>query len=556
MAEPLRVLFVEDSADDAELETLQLRRAGFDVTYSRVCSAGDLEAAVDGPWQVIIADYNMPNFTGLDALTICHQRRPELPFILVSGTLGEDRAVEALKSGAQDYLIKDNLRRLGPAVVRALREAAAQRARDRANRAESFLARASAVLGESLDYRDTLKRVAQLVVPEVAEWCLVDIAGDTGKLEPVAVVNLDPEKVQGLRRLRERRPLPADARFGPGYVVRTAESQLVAQISPELVADFARDPEERAFLQSLEPRSYLAVPLKARGAVLGTLTLVSSRPGREYDDIDRAFAEELARRAAFAVDNARLYSRTQEAVRLRDDFLSVASHELRTPLTTLQLQLQSLLSAVTKGKPTIVDPRDESKLDRAVRSTERLSDLVDTLVDVSRLASGNLPMSPVTVDLGLVTRKVVARHGEESRRVESPLRIFENGELVTDGVNPDRAILGHWDRERVEQMLGNLLSNALKYGAGKPIDVELTSDDSWAEITVRDRGMGIEATDLERIFGRFERAVSVRNYGGLGLGLYMTREIAARHGGTIRATSKPGEGAAFTIRLPLRPPAA
>src|SRR5688572_26304396 len=207
MGDPLRVLFVEDSADDADLETLQLRRAGFDVTASRVCSAEDLEGIIDGPWQVIIADYNMPTFTGLDALAICRRRRPDLPFILVSGTLGEDRAVDALKSGAQDYLIKDNLRRLGPAVVRALREAAAQRDRDRATRNAHFLVQASAVLGESLDYRDTLKRVAELAVPEVADWCLVDITDDAGKLQPVALINLDLEKVQAVRLLRERLPL-------------------------------------------------------------------------------------------------------------------------------------------------------------------------------------------------------------------------------------------------------------------------------------------------------------------------------------------------------------
>src|SRR3954469_7872072 len=188
MAEALRVLFVEDSSDDAELEMLQLRRAGFDVTSSRVCSGPDLEAMIDGPWQVIIADYNMPNFTGLDALAIWRRRRPEIPFILVSGTLGEDRAVDALKAGAADYLIKDNLRRLGPAVVRALRETAAQRARERENRSAHFLAQASALLGESLDYQATLERVAQLVVPELADWCAVDIVEAGGKLESVALV--------------------------------------------------------------------------------------------------------------------------------------------------------------------------------------------------------------------------------------------------------------------------------------------------------------------------------------------------------------------------------
>jgi signal transduction histidine kinase/FixJ family two-component response regulator len=531
MAEALRVLFVEDSSDDAELEALQLRRAGFDLTASRVWSAADLEAAIDGPWQLIIADYNMPGFSGLDALAIWRRRRPEIPFILVSGKLGEDRAVDALKAGAADYLIKDNLRGLGPAVVRALREAAARRAHERDDRAARFLARASALLGESLDYQATLQRVAHLVVPDLADWCVVDVVDGAGQLQPVAVAH------------RDGVPPPArlDDRFGPEHVVQTGEALLVGTVDGSTVPDG----ERRAFLECLGARSYLSVPVGARGAVLGALSLVSSRPERVYDATDQAFAEELARRIGFAVDNAKLYGRTQEAVTLRDDFLSVASHELRTPLTTLQLQLQSLLAAVTGGKSSVVQPRDESKLRRAVRSTERLSDLVDTLVDVSRIASGNLPLSRVRVDLGMAVRKVVERYGEESRRVESPL------------VMVDRAaapIVGHWDRERVEQMIGNLLSNALKYGNGKPIDVELSSHEGWAEITVRDRGMGISPADLERIFGRFERAVSVRNYGGLGLGLYMTRQIAQSHGGSIGATSTPGEGAAFTIRLPMGQP--
>jgi signal transduction histidine kinase len=532
MAEALRVLFVEDSSDDAELETLQLRRAGFEVTASRVCSAADLEAAIDGPWQVIIADYNMPNFTGLDALAIWRQRRPQIPFILVSGTLGEDRAVDALKAGAADYLIKDNLRRLAPAVVRALREAEAERDRERGNRAARFLAQASALLGESLDQRASLKQVAHLVVPELADWCAIDLADDAGKLQPAALV----------RRDGDPRPLhlAADARFGPAQVARTGEPRLVGAVDERSVPRA----EERLFFERLGAYSYLSVPLRARSAVLGALTLASCRPERGYDSTDLAFAEELARRIGFALDNARLYGRAQDAVRLRDDFLSVASHELRTPLTTLQLQLQSLLAAVTSGKPTVVNPRDESKLKRAVRSTERLSDLVDTLVDVSRIASGNLPLSRVRVDLGAAARKVVERYAEESRRLESPLLLRE----------ADQPIVGHWDRERVEQMIANLLSNALKYGGGKPIDIELSSREGWAEVTVRDRGMGIAPADLERIFGRYERAVSVRNYGGLGLGLYMTREIAQSHGGAIQATSTLNEGAAFTIRLPLGQP--
>jgi signal transduction histidine kinase len=537
MAEALRVLFVEDSSDDAELETIQLRKAGFDVTASRVWSAADLHAAIDGPWQVIIADYNMPDFTGLDALAIWRERRPDIPFILVSGTLGEERAVGALQAGAHDYLMKDNLRRLGPAVVRALRETEVQRQRERAARAESFLARASAVLGEGLNHEAAAKGVAELAVPEIADGCVVDILDPSGALQPVALVYADPARAHVAQQLRRRYPPAPEG---------SEEAQLIRQINDETLAAMAGDADQLALLRQLELVSSLAVPVRARGAVLGLLTLVSCRPQLRYDEIDRAFAEELARRLGFAVDNARLYSRTQEAVRLREDFLAVASHELRTPLTTLQLQLQSLLAAVAQGKPTIVHPRDEAKLERAVRSTEKLSDLVDTLVDVSRIASGHLPLSRVSVDLNATTRKVVERFAEESQRVSSPV-------MIHDGA----PITGHWDRERVEQMLGNLLSNALKYGAGQPIDIDLLAHEGWAEITVRDRGMGIAPADLERIFGRFERAVSVRNYGGLGLGLYLTREIAQSHGGSIHAESAPGQGSAFTIRLPhSRAPAA
>lgn len=253
-------------------------------------------------------------------------------------------------------------------------------------------------------------------------------------------------------------------------------------------------------------------------------------------------AEELARRSALAVDNAHLFARTQEAVRLRDDFLSIASHELRTPLTTLLLQLQSLLVSLARRTSETLEPvRDGAKLERAVRSTERLTALVNTLVDVSRIASGQLDLAPETMDLGRLARQVVDRHQEEAGRAGCVLRL-----------RADDAVIGRWDRCRMDQALTNLLSNAFKYGPGKPVDVEVTTQGPWAELVVRDHGIGINAADLARIFGRFERAVSVRHFGGFGLGLYITRHIAEAHGGAIEAESTPGTGAAFTVRLPRR----
>jgi signal transduction histidine kinase/FixJ family two-component response regulator len=542
MGEPLRVLFVEDSADDAELEARQLRAAGFDVSYERVASAEGLRAALHRPLELIIADYSMPGFTGIDALAIWREQRPEIPFLLVSGTVGEDRAVTALKAGAHDYLLKDNLGRLGPAVVRVLRESAAARERERGARSEAFLARASAVLAESLDYATTLKRVAALAVPEVADWCLVDVVDDRGILRPVALAHSEPEKESAAESLRRHYPSDPDAPRGPARVAQTGEPQLVADITDEQLVSWARDPAHLDLLRSLAPHSYVCVPLRARGATFGTLTLVSSRSGRRYDALDLSFAVELGHRAAVAVDNARLYARAQEAVALRDDFLSVAAHELRTPLTTLQLQLQSLVAAVGKRETATADARDLVKLKRAARSTERLTGLVDTLVDVSRIASGHLVLNRQRLDLDPLVREVADRNREEARNAGCELVV----ETVSDAFT--------WcDRERIDQALGNLLSNAIKYGVGRPIEVRLTVNHAHVQLSVRDQGMGIAAVDIERIFGRFERAVSVRHYGGLGLGLYVTREIVLAHQGSIEAHSEPGAGATFTIRLPLEP---
>jgi signal transduction histidine kinase len=502
VADPLRVLFVEDSGDDAELEALQLRSAGFDVTYERVDTPEAMREALGRPWEVIIADYSMPAFSGLEALKVWRSLRPEIPFILVSGTLGEDRAVGALKEGAHDYLIKDNLRRLGPAVVRALAEAAARRQRAHAETLERFLAQASAVLGESLDYAQTLQRVAALAVPEVADYCAFEVED---------VVTSEPAPRRTLASAGDE---PADGDGAP----------------------------------AAGPAAVIELPLDAHGAVLGKVRLAATRAGRRFVPADQAMAEELARRVALAVDNAHLYVRAQEAVRLRDDFLSVASHELRTPLTTLLLQLQSLELALDRrgGVEAALDaPRDRDKIERAVRSTERLTTLVNGLVDVSRIASGQLDLAPEVVDLGRLARQVLDRHQPEAERASCELRL-----------RADDTVIGRWDRGRLDQALTNLLSNALKYGPGKPVDVTVSTRDSHAELTVRDHGMGIAPHDLERIFGRYERAVSVRHYGGFGLGLYITRHIAEAHGGAVVAESTPGAGAAFTVRLPLQGAAA
>ena len=227
----------------------------------------------------------------------------------------------------------------------------------------------------------------------------------------------------------------------------------------------------------------------------------------------------------------------EEAVRLRDEFLSIAAHELRTPLSAVQLQLQSLLEW-----PEGLTPRIRTKVERACRSGERLVRLVDALLDVSRISSGNFTLNPTPFDLNDAVREVVERLREHALRAGSEVTIRSDGPLE-----------GAWDRLRIEQVVTNLLGNALKYAAGSPVELVLQGNEREAMLTVSDAGPGIPESEWQRIFERFERATPMRHFGGLGLGLYVARQIVEAHGGSIRPVHLRPEGAHFLIQLPRSP---
>ncbi len=234
-------------------------------------------------------------------------------------------------------------------------------------------------------------------------------------------------------------------------------------------------------------------------------------------------------------DLKRALDLAEKAVHVRDEFLSVASHELRTPLTTLQLRLAGLKADLTAG---IIDPRVERKLDSALRQGSRLVGLVDGLLDVSRITSGVITLQREQFDLVEAVRELVEQFGEAAAAAGVMLSVHATGPVI-----------GIWDRLRIQQIVQNLVSNAIKYAPHEPVEITVEARDGIATITVHDHGIGIMPADLERIFAPFERAVSARNYGGLGLGLYIARENAAVHGGSIRTV--PGEGATFVVELPM-----
>ena len=287
--------------------------------------------------------------------------------------------------------------------------------------------------------------------------------------------------------------------------------------------------------------SSLRLPLSCHGRVLGAVVFTSS-PSRHPGETELALAREVARRMAMAVENARLYEEANEAIQLRDRFLSIASHELRTPLTALRLQAQSLLRAAHQARP--LGPGEVSSKARVIsRQVERLGHLVDELLDISRIREGYLSFQLERVDLADVVRDVVTRFHEDLSRSGSM--------LVLAGV--DAPAVGQWNRLRLEQVVINLLTNAIKYGKGRPIRVEMHSDADTVWLTVSDEGIGIAPRDQERIFGRFERAVSDQHYGGFGLGLWIVRESVQRLGGSISVRSTLGAGSVFMVELPRHP---
>ena len=228
-------------------------------------------------------------------------------------------------------------------------------------------------------------------------------------------------------------------------------------------------------------------------------------------------------------------AQAEEAIRLRDDFLAVASHELKTPLTSLQLQIDTLSAGDER-----LGPKSKLRIERATRSVKRLVALVEALLDVSRISTGQLRLSFERIDLGQLAGEVVERLGYAAESAEAKVSL-----RVQPGV------VGSWDRLRIDQVLSNLLTNAFKYAAGTEVRVDVRAAGDRAVVVVADRGPGVSEEAKQRVFERFERATSKRHYGGLGLGLYVAREIVEQHGGQIAVDDNPGGGARFTVTLPL-----
>ncbi|MFL5347759.1 MAG: ATP-binding protein [Hyalangium sp.] len=414
--------------------------------------------------------------------------------------------------------------------------------RRRAEEALRFLSDASRELAEVRAEPDAiLAGVAHLAASSVATWCLVDVLEENGTFRRVAAAHREPE-LEPMLREAPRYPATTEEGSGLFQALARGESRLYPDFLPEHREQMTRTPEQRALLERLGACSVMIIPMRSRGQAMGLFTFASCDAGRRYGPEDLEMVEELARRVVAAVDNARLYHEAEEAVHLRDEFLGIASHELKTPLTPLRLKLQALqrqASDALIGGAALSPEKVSDSLDVALRQVRKLTDLVDNLLDVSRISAGRLRLELEEVDLSSVAAELLSRFAPSAEKLGCALEL-----------HAPEPVFGRWDRLRVEQLVTNLLSNALKYGAGRPVVVRVEEDGERARLTVEDQGIGIAEEDLGRIFERFERAVSDRHYGGLGLGLYITRQIVEAFGGTVRVTSQPGHGSTFTLELP------
>ncbi|HEY1334745.1 MAG TPA: PAS domain-containing sensor histidine kinase, partial [Myxococcaceae bacterium] len=398
-----------------------------------------------------------------------------------------------------------------------------------------FLAEASDALIASLDYEETLRKLSALAVPRLADWCGIEMLQGEETSQQLAVAHVDPSKVSSAWALRERFPLDWSQRFGLPEVLRTGRPELYQEIPEELLARSARSDEHLAIIRALGLRSAIIAPLISRGRILGAITLVHAESGRRYDATDLTLVEDLAARAALAVENARLYREARDAVRKRDDFLSVASHELKTPLTSLKLTISALEREASRaGAPETFGAR----LDRIRTQSTRLVTLVDQLLDVSRMSAGRLVLDLEALDLGELAADVVQRFADEAARVGSTLTLSAPAPV------PVRA-----DRQRLDQVLTNLVSNALKYGEGSPVEVQVDCN-AGPTVRVRDGGPGVPPEEQDRIFERFERGQQAETQSGMGLGLWIVREIVLAHQGRVWVECPPGGGAAFGVSLP------
>jgi signal transduction histidine kinase len=430
---------------------------------------------------------------------------------------------------------------------------------------QTYLAQAGFALSQSLDEEAILRTLTELAVPTVADWCSVYLLEEDengnykDELKLVGVSHSDPAKLETAIKFRTRYPLRLSEPGSVPQVIDTGQT-LMVNITPAMIEAGAQDNEQLAMLRTLNLTSTMIVPLVARGRSLGVIVYAVARPGHYYNADDKMIGEELARRAAISVENAKSYKAAQQALvaqqeldKQRDRFISIASHELRTPLTSIRGFAQIIRNRLIKRLQVESNPdfeRDLRSVNNIEHQVNRMNELIGEMLDLSRIQSGSLILN-FSDNLNLL--ELIKRVAEQ-QQASTPNHKLQ---ILADVSVENLVWQGQWDERRIEQVVGNLINNAIKYspaGTTVEIGVKYKPEESAFLVWVRDEGHGINPEDLENIFQRYYRAQleEGRRVDGLGLGLFISQQIIERHGGRIWAESEPGKGSTFYFSLPLQ----
>jgi PAS domain S-box-containing protein len=512
MKKELNVLIVEDSDDDAQLMKHEIERGGYDVITERVDRKADMQAALARrPWDIILSDYSMPQFSAMEALATLKATGLDIPFIVISGTIGEETAVAALKAGAHDFFVKAKLARLIPAIDRELRDAETRRSR-----------------------REAESRYQLLVerLPIIVYLSPVDRIQSTTYVSPQieTILGYRPEEWVSDPLFWQTRLHPDDRDRVIGIVQQSAATGESSTMEYRM---FARDGR----LVWFHDQAALVRDERGRAVFWQGLKLDITKRKRAEEEILKLNAE-LERRVQERT------TQLERAVRAKDEFLASMSHELRTPLHAI-LGLSESLAELTAGP---LNEKQQRYIGTIRESGNHLLSLINDILDLARIEAGQIVLNVAEVDLVQVC--------QASLRMINELAVKKNQQVTLE---VDEEIGSIWvDERRLKQILVNLLSNAVKFTpAGGSVGLEVVGDrqEKHVTFTVWDNGIGIRESDLGRLFQPFVQLDSslAREAPGTGLGLALVAQMARLHGGSVKVESRPGEGSRFSVTLPWEP---
>jgi PAS domain S-box-containing protein len=541
MKSPIRVLIIEDNEDDTILEIDALVRGGFKIEYERIETREALRHTLqEKTWDCIISDYALPQFSGLEALDELKKSEKDVPFILISGTIGEETAVAAMKAGASDYIMKSNLSRLVPAFERELREAESRQQKRQAESAIQFERILLRTLIDNLPdiiyVKDTDCRILvanksgvefmgyaneSQIIGKTDLDIFTDENGNRGFSQDLAVIqtgkpilNLEEEFVdsRGIRRWLLTTKIPIYNEYGKisGLVGLKHDITIRKQIEFEL-----KESERNLIRQNTEYHML----------------------NDEYLALNEELTESFNHIQNMNEELTRAKNKAEESDRLKSAFLANMSHEIRTPLNAI-LGFSGLLKEVFDSRE-----KTDEYVEIIESSGQQLLNIIDDILEISKIEAGQISISPDTININKVMRELYQLY---SRQAElKNLKLF----LLDDYRNDFYTIT---DENRLKQILCNLLNNALKFTSAGKIQFGYEIEDDDIRFYVNDTGIGLSEEDCTIIFKPFRQVEtgSTRSYGGNGLGLSISKALVEKLGGTITVKSEPLKGSSFSFTIP------